>query len=130
MSEEIFNYFLIYVLINIVLLIVYKFTNRLKVLHRILSLLDNIVFCLILGYDFYRIEHIFVIFVPCVLLIVYPISWGLNKELSDEDVASVVELRSLIPLKKESRVKMKVAFAHFATFPFFYLLDSWKKSEN
>ncbi|MCQ2976312.1 MAG: hypothetical protein MJ211_16040 [Bacteroidales bacterium] len=117
----------IYVLINIILFIIYKFTYKLKTLHRFLSGIDNILFCLLLVYGFYRIEPIFVVLVPCVLLIVYPISWGLNKELSGEDVASVVELKSPFPLKKENRVKAKVGFAHVATFPFFYLLDSWKK---
>ncbi len=99
-----------------------------RILHKILSFIDNIIFILIVGYGFYRANPLFVILVPCVLLIVYPLSWGLNKELSDDDVASVVSLRSPFPLRDESRKKIKVGFAHFGTFPFYYLLDSWKKA--
>lgn len=68
-----------------------------------------------------------VILLPCILLIVYPISWGFNRELSDEDVASMVYLRSPVPIKSEDSMKIKLAFAHFITFPFYYLLDSWQK---
>lgn len=117
-----------YVLLNLLLFILYKFTNRMKRLHKVLSVIDNLIFILLLGYGFYRANPLFVIFVPCVLLIVYPVSWGLNRELSDEDLASVVNLKSPFPFKKENRIKVKVGFAHFATFPFYYLLDSWKKS--
>lgn len=127
-EEKFVDYIFLYVIMNFVLFIIYKFTSQIKVLHRILSTIDNIVFSLCVGYGFYRIDHILVVLVPCVLLIVYPISWGLNKELSDEDIASVVNLKSPFPLKKENKIKVKVGFARFATFPFFYLLDSWSKA--
>lgn len=99
-----------------------------RILHKIVSIIDNIIFILIVGYGFYRTNPLFIILVPCVLLIVYPVSWGLNKELSDDDVASVVILRSPFPCREESRKKIKLGFAHFGTFPFYYLLDSWKKA--
>jgi len=56
---------------------------------------------------------------------VYPIAWGLNRELSDEELDSVVILKSPFPIKQENRIKLKIVFIHFATFPFYYLLDSW-----
>ena len=129
MSEDtFFSIIILYVLLNLILFILYKITNKLRVLHKIVSIIDNIFFILIVGYGFYRANPLFVILVPCILLIVYPLSWGLNKELSDDDVASVVILRSPFPWKDESRKKVKLGFAHFVTFPFYYLLDSWKKA--
>lgn len=129
MSEDtFFTIIILYVLLNLILFILYKFTNKMRILHKIVSIIDNIIFILIVGYGFYRTNPLFIILVPCVLLIVYPVSWGLNKELSDDDVASVVILRSPFPWREESRKKIKLGFAHFGTFPFYYLLDSWKKA--
>ena len=129
MSEDtFFSIIILYVLLNLILFILYKITNKLRILHKIVSIIDNIIFIFIVGYGFYRANSLFVILVPCILLIVYPLSWGLNKELSDDDVASVVILRSPFPWKDESRKKVKLGFAHFVTFPFYYLLDSWKKA--
>ena len=126
MSEEKFTSMIfLYVFVNLVLFILYRFTQRFKIVHRFLSLIDNLIFCLLLGYGFYRANRLFVLLVPSVLLIVYPISWGLNRELSDEELDSVVILKSPFPIKQENRIKLKVTFAKFATFPFYYLLDSW-----
>lgn len=126
MSEEKFTSMIfLYVFVNLVLFILYRFTQRFKIVHRFLSLIDNLIFCLLLGYGFYRANRLFILLVPSVLLIVYPISWGLNRELSDEDLDSVVILKPLFPIKQENRIKLKVTFANFATFPFYYLLDSW-----
>ncbi len=129
MSEDtFFSIIILYILLNLILFILYKITNKLRILHKIVSIIDNIIFIFIVGYGFYRVNPLLVILVPCVLLIVYPVSWGLNKELSDDDVASVIILRSPFPLREESRKKLKLGFAHFGTFPFYYLLDSWKKA--
>lgn len=129
MLEEKFKLFIfLYIVVNIIFFIVYKFTMKNKILHRILSTINTIGLCLLLGYGFYRIQPLFVIFVPIVFLLELPISWGLNKELSDEDAASLVILKGNIPLDEKNRVKIKLGFIHFATFPFFYLLDSWSKT--
>ena len=126
MSEEKFTSMIfLYVFVNLVLFILYRFTQRFKIVHRFLSLIDNLIFCLLLGYGFYRANRLHILLVPSVLLIVYPISWGLNRELSDEELDSVVILKSPFPIKQENRIKLKVTFAKFATFPFYYLLDSW-----
>jgi hypothetical protein len=126
MSEEKFTSMIfLYVFVNLVLFILYRFTQRFKIVHRFLSLIDNLIFCLLLGYGFYRANRLYILLVPSVLLIVYPISWGLNRELSDEELDSVVILKSPFPIKQENRIKLKVTFAKFATFPFYYLLDSW-----
>lgn len=126
MSEEKFTSMIfLYVFVNLVLFILYRFTQRFKIVHRFLSLMDNLIFCLLLGYGFYRANRLYILLVPSVLLIVYPISWGLNRELSDEELDSVVILKSPFPIKQENRIKLKVTFAKFATFPFYYLLDSW-----
>ena len=126
MTEEKFTSLIfLYALVNFILFILYRFTQRFKIVHRFLSLIDNLIFCLLLGYGFYRANRLFVLLVPSVLLIVYPISWGLNRELSDEELDSIVTMKSPFPIKQENRIKLKVVFAHFATFPFYYLLDSW-----
>lgn len=126
MSEEKFTSMIfLYVFVNLVLFILYRFTQRFKIVHRFLSLIDNLIFCLLLGYGFYRANRLYILLVPSVLLIVYPISWGLNRELSDEELDSIVILKSPFPIKQENRIKLKVTFAKFATFPFYYLLDSW-----
>ena len=126
MSEEKFTSMIfLYVFVNLVLFILYRFTQRFEIVHRFLSLIDNLIFCLLLGYGFYRANRLYILLVPSVLLIVYPISWGLNRELSDEELDSVVILKSPFPIKQENRIKLKIVFIHFATFPFYYLLDSW-----
>ena len=126
MSEEKFTSMIfLYVFVNLVLFILYRFTQRFKIVHRFLSLIDNLIFCLLRGYGFYRANRLYILLVPSVFLIVYPISWGLNRELSDEELDSVVILKSPFPIKQENRIKLKVTFAKFATFPFYYLLDSW-----
>ena len=126
MSEEKFTSMIfLYVFVNLVLFILYRFTQRFKIVHRFLSLIDNLIFSLLLGYGFYRANRLYILLVPSVLLIVYPISWGLNRELSDEELDSVVILKSPFPIKQENRIKLKIVFIHFATFPFYYLLDSW-----
>ena len=127
-EEKFISIVLVYVLCNVILFIVYKLTHTVKILHRILSIIDNMLFAALLGYGFYRMNPLLVILVPCVLLIVYPISWGLNEELSDEDVADLVILKCPIPIGEKNRKNLKLTFAHFGTFPFYYLLDSWKKT--
>ena len=129
MLREIFEEAIfIYAIINIILFIVYKFTMKNKILHRILSVINTIGLCLLLGYGFYKIQPLFVIFVPIVFLIELPISWGLNKELTDEEASSLVISKGFTPLNEENKVKLKLGFIHFITFPFFYLLDSWSKA--
>ncbi|MBQ2464155.1 MAG: hypothetical protein II507_04115 [Treponema sp.] len=117
-----------YVILNLLLFILYKFTKKLKKLHRIISIVDNLLFVLILGYGFYITNPLLVILLPCVLLVAYPISWGLNRELTDEELASLVTLKCPFPFKEKNIIKQKVAFAHFVFFPFYYLLDSWSKA--
>ena len=128
MSEEKFLLVItLYVFFNFVLFFIYKLTKKLKVMHKIMSIVDNLIFVFILGYGFYKLNPLFIFIVPCVLLLVYPISWGLNKELTDEDLSSLANLKSPFPISEENRIKIKVEFVHFFTFPFFFLLDSWRK---
>ena len=129
MPREIFEEAIfIYAIINIILFTVYKFTMKNKIMHCILSVINTIGLCLLLGYGFYKIQPLFVIFVPIVFLIELPISWGLNKELTDEEASSLVITKGFAPLSEENKVKIKLGFIHFVTFPFFYLLDSWSKA--
>lgn len=117
-----------YIVLNLILFIQYKFTQKYKIINRFFSTIDNLLFCLLIGYSLYKSNPYLVILIPCILFIVYPISWGLNKELSDEELASLVRLQSPFPFSEKKRQSIKLAFARFFTFPFFYLLDSWSKS--
>ncbi len=129
MTEETFGLLIfLYIVVNMFFFIVYKFTRENKILHRILSIINTIGLSLLLGYGFYKIQPMFVILVPVVFFIELPISWGLNKELSDEEVASLVITKGFTLLPKESKAKLSLVFIHFITFPFFYLLDSWSKA--
>ena len=116
----------VYLSLNVLLFFIYKITSHLKILHRILSIIDNLLFILMLGYGFFRIKPLFLILVPCVLLIVYPLSWGLNRELSDEDITSTSRIRGAFFLSEDTQNEIILGTTHFVTFPFYYLLDSWR----
>lgn len=128
-QEQFFQTIGIYIVANILLFVVERKTSARKDIHRILSVADNLAFALILGYGLYRVNHLFVILVAVVLLIAYPLAWGVNEELSDEEAASLVWLRSSVPLSDEMSGRIKLAFIHLATFPFYYLLKSWRKDK-
>ena len=86
MTTETFSHLIFaYVVLNIVLFVLFMFTKRIKIMHRIFSLIDNLLLAALFAYGFWRINHLLVILVPCIFLVVYPIAWGLNEELSDED---------------------------------------------
>ncbi len=91
-----------YVLINIVLFISYKYTRKYKKTHRVISVIDNLLFVVLLGYGFYQWNPWLIILVPYVLLVIYPIAWGMNEELTDDEVASIVisTLLSVAQLEK------------------------------
>lgn len=127
MPELFFAAIGMYILMNIVLFILEKYTNKIKIMHRIFSAIDNVIFIFIVGYGFYHLNHLFVFFVPIILLFVYPLSWGINEELSPDEAVALVRLTTVIPLKRKTRTNIKLLFIRFATFPFYYLLKSWKK---
>lgn len=116
-----------YVLINIVLFISHKYTRKYKKTHRVISVIDNLLFVVLLEYGFYQWNPWLIILVPCVLLVIYPIAWGMNEELTDDEVASIVISTSSFLVNEALRRKLKLYFAYVATFPFYYLLHSWKK---
>lgn len=60
-------------------------------------------------------------------LVIYPIAWGMNEELTDDEVASIVISTRSFLVNEALRRKLKLYFAYVATFPFYYLLHSWKK---
>ena len=128
-NESFISTIVVYILLNVLLLFIYKLTYHLKILHRIVSIIDNLLLILILGYGFYRINPLFIILVPCVLLIAFPLSWGINKELCDDDITSTSRIRGAFFLNEEDEKMIILGISHFTTFPFYYLLDSWKKSK-
>ena len=129
MTTETFSHLIFaYVVLNIVLFVLFMFTKRIKIMHRIFSLIDNLLLAALFAYGFWRINHLLVILVPCIFLVVYPIAWGLNEELNDEDADSLVYLDLPIHLNKKSEGKLKFVFIQLAYFPFYYLLKSWSHS--
>lgn len=127
-EETICSIILVFIIINIILLILYRITKKVSNLHKILSLIDNLCFVIILGLGFYNINHLLIVLVPCVLLIVYPISWGLIKELSEKDRFFVVKFKTSVPITNEARKKVAIEFLNIVTFPFIYLLETWRKA--
>ncbi len=99
-----------------------KVSKPLSVVHKIIATLDNAALISLLAVGFWKENHYFIILVPCVLLILYPISWGLNTELSDEDRAAL--LSGLLTTKGKSTV------VHFFYFIPYYLIAAWKKPYN
>jgi hypothetical protein len=89
-------------------------------MHRVISTIDNVLFTAIVSFSFYQIEPLFIIFSPIILLIACPISYGINEELSKEEKAVLVTggLPSSI----------KIIFIEIVTFPFYYLIKSWKRN--
>lgn len=128
MTDKIFFCIVLsYIIMNFILFKSHKYTLKYKKTHRVISVIDNLLFVVLLGYGFYQWNPWLIILVPCVLLVIYPIAWGMNEELTDDEVASLVIFRSSFLVNKALRQKLKLGFAYFATFPFYYLLCSWKK---
>lgn len=103
-----------------------KVSKPLSVVHKIIATLDNAALISLLAVGLWKENHYFIILVPCVLLILYPISWGLNTELSDEDRAALLieKPRGLLTTKGKSTV------VHFFYFIPYYLIAAWKKPYN
>lgn len=128
MTDKIFFCIVLsYIIMNFILFKSHKYTLKYKKTHRVISVIDNLLFVVLLGYGFYQWNPWLIILVPCVLLVIYPIAWGMNEELTDDEVASLVIFRSSFLVNKALRQKLKLYFAYVATFPFYYLLYSWKK---
>ena len=128
MTDKIFFCIVLsYIIMNFILFKRHKYTLKYKKTHRVISVIDNLLFVVLLGYGFYQWNPWLIILVPCVLLVIYPIAWGMNEELTDDEVASIVISTSSFLVNEALRQKLKLGFAYVATFPFYYLLCSWKK---
>ena len=128
MTDKIFFCIVLsYIIMNFILFKSHKYTLKYKKTHRVISVIDNLLFVVLLGYGFYQWNPWLIILVPCVLLVIYPIAWGMNEELTDDEVASIVISTSSFLVNEALRRKLKLNFAYVATFPFYYLLHSWKK---
>ena len=128
MTDKIFFCIVLsYIIMNFILFKSHKSTLKYKKTHRVISIIDNLLFVVLLGYGFYQWNPWLIILVPCVLLVIYPIAWGMNEELTDDEVASIVISTSSFLVNEALRRKLKLYFAYVATFPFYYLLHSWKK---
>lgn len=119
MIREFIVNFWIYIFLNIPLYLLYNYGSNNSILHKILSCVNICFFCLIMMMGFYKINPLFIIFVPMILLIACPISYGIIEELSNEGISGIVT-GGLPPSLKSSFVKI-------ITLPFYYIIKAWKK---
>lgn len=99
--------------------------SRLCILaHRTLSIVLNLSFIAAAVLGLWGINHYLVILVPCVMLILYPLWWGLNTELTEEEQASLVVTRGFLFRPSE---KFRALFLRLFTFVPYYLIAAWKQ---
>ena len=121
------NCFFGYGALNLCLYIADTCAPFFKTFHKIASAVDNLLFIALLSYGLFTANKFLVLIVPCILLIVYPIAYGINTELSEDEKMHLVTFKTFIPLPCKIRKRLALAFLNIATFPFFYLIKSWKK---
>ena len=117
-----------YISSNIVLYVIAKNTSRFNLLHRILSIANTFALWGITCGTVYLMKPILVVVAAIVLLFEYPIIWGIRTELTEDEAESLVIMRGGFFLPEKLRRKIKLLFLEIVTFPFFYLMKSWKKS--
>lgn len=111
MTDKIFFCIVLsYIIMNFILFKSHKYTQKYKKTHRVISVIDNLLFVVLLGYGFYQWNPWLIILVPCVLLVIYPIAWGMNEELTDDEVASIVISTSSFLVNEALRRKLKLYF--------------------
>ena len=127
MAEQIFAIVMVILLLNIPIFIFWRKTKDSKdhaviITHRIISTLENLVLVTIISLALWKQNHYLVLLVPCIALIIYPIWWGINAELTDEERAFLVAERGFRILN----TKAKSILVQFITFPPYYLIAAWK----
>ena len=127
MAEQIFAIVMVILLLNIPIFIFWRKTKDSKdhaviIAHRIISTLENLVLVTIISLALWKENHYLVLLVPCLALIIYPLWWGINAELTDEERAFLVTERGFRILN----TKAKSILVQFITFPPYYLIAAWK----
>jgi len=127
MAEQIFAIVMVILLLNIPIFIFWRKTKDSKdhaviIAHRIISTLENLALVTIIPLALWKQNHYLVLLVPCLALIIYPLWWGINAELTDEEQAFLVAERGFRILN----TKAKSILVQFITFPPYYLIAAWK----
>ncbi|MBR4246203.1 MAG: hypothetical protein IKQ13_04305 [Treponema sp.] len=127
MAEQIFAIVMVILLLNIPIFIFWRKTKDSKdhaviIALRIISTLENLVLVTIISLALWKENHYLVLLVPCLALIIYPLWWGINAELTDEERAFLVTERGFRILN----TKAKSILVQFITFPPYYLIAAWK----
>ncbi|MBP5747967.1 MAG: hypothetical protein J6W63_06340, partial [Treponema sp.] len=92
--------------------------------HRIISTLENLVLITTISLALWKANHYLVLLVPCLALIIYPLWWGINAELTDGERTFLVAERGLRTFRLST--KAKSILVQFITFPPYYLIAAWK----
>ena len=127
MAEQIFAIVMVILLLNIPIFIFWRKTKDSKdhaviIAHRIISTLENLVLITSISLALWKANHYLVLLVPCLALIIYPLWWGINAELTDEERSFFVRERGFHILS----TKAKSMLVQFITFPPYYLIAAWK----
>ena len=119
-----------FIIANVVLYFIEKATSRFVVFHRVVSIIDTIALFAIASVITFSIQPAFVVVVWIILAFEYPIVWGIRTELTKDEAASLVIIKSAFPISKELDKKIALAFLEIATFPLFYVMKSWSKNTS
>ncbi len=127
MAEQIATTVMIILLLNIPIFIFWRKTKDSKdhaviIAHRIISTLENLALVTIISLALWKENHYLVLLGPCLALIIYPLWWGINAELTDEERSFFVRERGFHILS----TKAKSMLVQFITFPPYYLIAAWK----
>ncbi|MBR4386219.1 MAG: hypothetical protein IKP51_06835 [Treponema sp.] len=127
MAKQIATTVMIILLLNIPIFIFWRKTKDSKdhaviIAHRIISTLENLVLITSILLAIWKENHYLVLLVPCIALIIYPLWWGINAELTDEERSFFVRERGFHILS----TKAKSMLVQFITFPPYYLIAAWK----
>ena len=127
MAKQIATTVMIILLLNIPIFIFWRKTKDSKdhaviIAHRIISTLENLVLITSISLAIWKENHYLVLLVPCIALIIYPLWWGINAELTDEKRSFFVRERGFHILS----TKAKSMLVQFITFPPYYLIAAWK----
>ena len=127
MAKQIATTVMIILLLNIPIFIFWRKTKDSKdhaviIAHRIISTVENLVLITSISLAIWKQNHYLVLLVPCIALIIYPLWWGINAELTDEERSFFVRERGFHILS----TKAKSMLVQFITFPPYYLIAAWK----
>ena len=119
MSDNFIFFILLFYLFNIPIYLLDKYIKNAKPFKRILATIDILAFCGIFVWDFYKTEPLFIILIPVILLIMFPLSIAFHKQMTLNELAEL-HLSKGPPL-------LTARLIRGWTFPFYFVVKSWSK---